>query len=73
MEGTESRVDGEVDVIRLETRFSRAISYCAYTAVVDGLLVDSGFVRAQEQLLRALFVEGRVVIDLAHALSRHAL
>jgi glyoxylase-like metal-dependent hydrolase (beta-lactamase superfamily II) len=53
----ETKVDGEVDVIRLETRFSRAISYCAYAAVVDGLLVDSGFIRAQEQLLRAL--EGR--------------
>jgi glyoxylase-like metal-dependent hydrolase (beta-lactamase superfamily II) len=55
----EARVDGEVDVIRLETRFSRAMSYCAYAALVDGLLVDSGFVRAQEQLLGAL--EGRRV------------
>jgi glyoxylase-like metal-dependent hydrolase (beta-lactamase superfamily II) len=55
----DARVDGEVDVIRLETRFSRAMSYCAYAAVVDGLLVDSGFIRAQAQLLRAL--EGRRV------------
>lgn len=57
MEAIEKRVDGEVDVIRLETRFSRAMSYCAYAAVVDGLLVDSGFIRAQDQLLMAL--EGR--------------
>jgi glyoxylase-like metal-dependent hydrolase (beta-lactamase superfamily II) len=53
----ETTVDGEVAVLRLETRFSRALSYCAYAAVVDGLLVDSGFVRARDQLLRAL--EGR--------------
>lgn len=57
MGAIETRIDGEVDVIRLETRFSRAISYCAYAAVVDGLLIDSGFVRAQRQLMRAL--EGR--------------
>lgn len=57
MDAIETRVDGEVDVFRLETPFSRAISYCAYTAVVDGLLVDSGFTRARGQLLRAL--EGR--------------
>ncbi len=57
MGAIETRVDGEVDVIRLETRFSRALSYCAYAAVVDGLLVDSGFIRARGQLLRAL--EGR--------------
>ena len=48
------RVDGEVDVIRLETPFSRAISYCVYANVVDGLLVDSGFARARPLLLRAL-------------------
>jgi len=52
-------VDGEVQVIHLETRFSRAMSYCSYAALVDGLLVDSGFPRAREQLFRAL--EGRVV------------
>lgn len=53
------RVDGEVELIRLETRFSRAMSYCAYAALVDGLLVDSGFTRARAQLLRTL--EGRRV------------
>jgi ribonuclease/clavin/mitogillin len=57
MGAIETRIDGEVDVIRLETRVSRALSYCAYAAVVDGLLVDSGFIHAQAQLLRAL--EGR--------------
>jgi glyoxylase-like metal-dependent hydrolase (beta-lactamase superfamily II) len=50
-------VDGEVEVLRLETRLSRAMSYCAYAALVDGVLVDSGFVHARAQLLRAL--EGR--------------
>jgi glyoxylase-like metal-dependent hydrolase (beta-lactamase superfamily II) len=59
MGAIEARIDGEVDVIRLETRFSRAMSYCAYAAVVDGLLVDSGFIRARAQLLSAL--EGRRV------------
>ncbi len=59
MGALEERVDGEVDVFRIETRFSRAISYCAYAALVDGLLVDSGFTRGRRQLLRAL--EGRRV------------
>lgn len=54
MAAGETRVDGEVTVLRLETRFSRALSYCAYASLVDGLLVDSGFVRAQAQLFAAL-------------------
>ncbi|HEY6098749.1 MAG TPA: MBL fold metallo-hydrolase [Anaeromyxobacter sp.] len=59
MGALETRVDGEVEVFRLETPFSRAISYCAYAALVDGLLVDSGFARARGQLLEVL--EGRTV------------
>jgi glyoxylase-like metal-dependent hydrolase (beta-lactamase superfamily II) len=55
----EERVDGEVDVFRIETRLSRALSYRAYAALVDGVLVDSGFPHGRRQLLRAL--EGRRV------------
>ncbi len=53
------RIDGEVEVIRLETAVSRAVSYCACAAFVDGLLVDSGFSHARRQLLKAL--EGKAV------------
>ncbi len=53
------KVDGEVEVFRLETRFSRALSYRACAALVDGLLVDSGFTHARGQLLREL--RGRTV------------
>lgn len=67
----ERRVDGEVDVIRLETRFSRFMSYCAYAAVVDGLLVDSGFVRARRQLLRALEGRGIEQVVNTHAHEDH--
>lgn len=59
MAAGETRVDGEVLLLRLETRLSRAMSYCSYAALVDGLLVDSGFPRARAQLLRRL--EGRAV------------
>jgi len=67
----ESKVDGEVEVIRLETPFSRAMSYCAYAAFVDALLVDSGFGRARAQLLRAL--DGRRVerVVATHAHEDH--
>jgi glyoxylase-like metal-dependent hydrolase (beta-lactamase superfamily II) len=54
MRASATRVEGEVLALRLETPFSRALSYCAYANLVDGLLVDSGFVRAQGQLLAAL-------------------
>jgi glyoxylase-like metal-dependent hydrolase (beta-lactamase superfamily II) len=64
-------IDGEVRLIRMETRVSRALSYCAYAAVVDGLLVDSGFTRARGQLLRALDGAGIEQIVNTHAHEDH--
>lgn len=44
----------DVHILKLETPLSRALSYATYVPWVDGLLFDSGFVRARKDLKRAL-------------------
>lgn len=47
-------VDNDIFLIKLETLISKAVSYCTYVPLVDGLLVDSGFSMAADSLVKAL-------------------
>jgi ribonuclease/clavin/mitogillin len=49
-----SVVEDEVLVVKLETFLSRWVSYATHVPLVDGLLIDTGFARAGNSLLKAL-------------------
>jgi hypothetical protein len=51
--------EGIVYLSKLETLTSKAVSYCTYVPLVDGLLIDTGFANASHSLLKARRVIGR--------------
>lgn len=65
-------VDQDVHLVRLETPVTRLLTYRTFVALVDGLMIDSGFAHARGRLLKAL--EGRVVEQVVntHSHEDHA-
>ncbi len=64
-------VDSEVLFTKLEITRGRLLSFCAHVALVDGLLIDSGFTRAQRSLLRALAGQRVERVACTHAHEDH--
>lgn len=64
-------VDDHVLVIKLETLLSKSASYATHVPLVDGLLIDTGFAKAANSLVKAL--AGREVNQVAntHAHEDH--
>ena len=58
------RITPDLELLKLETPVSRAVSYRTWVPFVDGLLLDTGFMRARRQLFAAL--AGRKVEQVAN-------
>ncbi len=69
-------IDEGLKLVKLETRVTAAIGYCARVSLVDGVLIDTGFPKARPALaaaLAAVLVDDRVDrVVITHCHEDHA-